>query len=448
MGDLHFVGAGGAGMSPLAEVYARRGVQVSGCDLRDSAAVRRLRTLGVDVRLGHDPDHLQTAERVVVSRAVPPTEPEVAAARARGLPVLHRAQLLGQLLAREADSVGVVGTHGKTTTTALLTVALEAAGLDPTALVGGEVHQFGGGARVGSGVAVAEVDESDGSLVWVRVRGAVVTSLDLTDHADHYRDLDSLLRTFARFVASTDPQGMVALCADCPNARRLAAHAPGRVVTYGVEAGTYRGRILRVQGRWSHFVLLREGREVGEVRLGLPGRHNVANATAALAVGLERGASFDVLREALAGFQGVRRRFEVYCESPLVVDDYAHNPVKVRSLLRAVREAWPGRRVVAVFQPHRYSRTRTTYAQYADAFADADEVVITELYPADEPPEPGVSGKLIADHLRHPCVRWIPELEDVVPLLRRTVGPEDVVVTVGAGDVWRVAQTLAREAGR
>lgn len=448
MGELHFVGVGGSGMAPLAEVCARRGVRLSGCDLRDGPALRRLRAVGADVCVGHDPDHVQRARRVVASRAVPPDHPELEAARARGVPVLHRAELLAEFLAAEPDSVGVAGTHGKTTTAAMLTVVLEAAGFDPTAVVGGEVRQFGGGARVGSGLAVAEVDESDGSLVRVRVRSAVVTSLDLTDHADHYRDLDALLQTFARFVAATDPEGLVALSADCPNAVQLAPHVPGRVVTYGLHAGTYRARGIQVGAGGARFVLERRGREVGEVELGLPGRHNVANATAALAVGLERGGSFDAMREALREFRGVRRRFELYCEAPVVVDDYAHNPVKVRALLRAVREAWPGRRVVAVFQPHRYSRTRTTYRQFADAFADADEVVVTELYPADEPPEPGVTGKLIADHLRHPRVRWVPDLEDVVSLLRSTVAPADVVVTLGAGDVWRVAEGLSREVGR
>lgn len=448
MGELHFVGVGGSGMAPLAEVCARRGISVSGCDLRDGPALRRLRSIGVDVQVGHHPGHVQGARRLVVSRAVPADLPEVAAARAAGVPVLHRADLLAEVLAGEPDSVGVAGTHGKTTTAAMLSVVLEAAGFDPTALVGGEVRQFGGGARVGRGVAVAEVDESDGSLVRVRVRSAVVTSLDLTDHADHYRDLGALLETFARFVGSTDPQGLVALCADCPNAVRLGPHVPGRLVTYGLHAGTYRGRVVEVGAGGSRFVLERGGREVGDVELALPGRHNVANATAALAVGMERGGSFDRMREALREFRGVRRRFEVYCEAPVVVDDYAHNPVKVRALLRAVREAWPGRRVVAVFQPHRYSRTRTTYRQYADSFADADEVVVTELYPADEPPEPGVSGKLIADHLRHPRVRWVPELDDVVALLRSTVTPQDVVVTAGAGDVWRVADRLSREVGR
>ncbi len=447
MADLHFVGAGGSGMAPLAEVYARRGARVSGCDRRDGGGVRRLRWLGVEVALGHSPDHLAGVRRLVVSRAVPPTTEELTAARGRGIPVSHRAEVLSELLAGERDSVGVAGTHGKTTTTALLAVALEAAGLDPTAVVGGEVREFGGGARVGRGVAVAEVDESDGSLVHVQVRSAVVTSLDLTDHADHYADLDSLLVTFGRFLSRTHPQGVVLLCADCPNARRLRGCAPGKVLTYGLEAGDYRGRDVRVHGAGCTFVLERFGRPVGEVRLQLPGRHNVANATAAVAVGLELGAPFEAMAKALERFLGVRRRFEVVCHAPLVVDDYAHNPVKIRALLRALREAWPGRRIVAVFQPHRYSRTRTTYRQYADAFADADEVVVTELYPADEPPEPGVTGKLIADCLRHPRVRWVPELDDVVPLLLRSVGPEDVVATLGAGDVWRVARRLAEEVG-
>ncbi len=448
MGELHFVGAGGAGMNPLAEVYARRGARVSGCDRRDGPGVRRLRELGVPVHLGHSVQHLEGVERLVASRAVPATEAELVAARARGLPVLHRAELLAELVRGEPDSVGVAGTHGKTTTTALLAVALEAAGFDPTAVVGGEVAEFGGGARVGKGVAVAEVDESDGSLVRVQVRSAVITSLDLTDHADHYRDLDSLVGTFARFLSGTDPKGLVLVCADCPNARALGAHAPGKVLTYGLREAAYRGRVLRVEGVGSSFALERFGRPVGEVRLHLPGRHNVANATAALAVGLELGGSFEAMAQALERFRGIRRRFEVYCEAPLVVDDYAHNPVKVRSFLRAVREAWPGRRVVAVFQPHRYTRTRTTYRQYADAFQDADEVVVTELYPADEPPEPGVTGKLIADCLRHPKVHWVPDLEEVVPLLLRSVGSRDVVVTLGAGDVWRVAQRLAEEVRR
>lgn len=447
MVDLHFVGAGGSGMSPLAEVYARRGVRVSGCDRRDGGGVQRLRSVGVEVVLGHSPDHLAGVQRVVVSRAVPPTEEELVVARRRGIPVSHRAEVLSELLAAEQASVGVAGTHGKTTTAALLAVALEAAGLDPTAVVGGEVREFGGGARVGRGVAVAEVDESDGSLVQVQVHSAVVTSVDLTDHADHYPDLDSLLGTFHRFLIRTHPQGVVLLSAECPNARLLHGCAPGKALTYGLDEGDYRGRRVRLRGAGCEFVLERFGRTVGEVRLHLPGRHNVANATAALAVGLELGASLDLMARALEHFRGVRRRFEVYCHAPLVVDDYAHNPVKVRALLRALREAWPGRRIVAVFQPHRYSRTRTTYRQYADAFVDADEVVVTELYPADEPPQPGVTGKLIADCLRHPRVRWVAELEDVVPLLLRSVGPEDVVATLGAGDVWRVARRLAEEVG-
>ncbi len=447
MAELHFVGVGGAGMSCLAEVYARRGHLVSGCDLRDGPTTARLRAMGVQVWIGHDPCHVRPGSRVVASRAVPATEPELVAARQRGIQVVHRAQLLAELVAGESDSVGIAGTHGKTTTTALLAVALEAAGLDPTALVGGEVREFGGGARVGSGPAVVEVDESDGSLVLVRVHSAIITPLDLTDHVDHYPSLDTLIGTFARFLGGLKRDGVAVLCADSPNTRALQDKTVARVVTYGTEGGIYRGRIIEQKGIWSRFVLERAGHPAGEVVLRLPGRHNVANATGALALALEWGARFEAVAEAFARFSGVRRRFEVYCEAPLVVDDYAHNPVKVRSVLRALREAWPHRRIVAVFQPHRYSRTRTTYWQYADSFADADQVIVTELYPADEPPEPGVSGRWIADALRHPSVRWLPELEAVVPFLMSTVRPQDVVATLGAGDVWKVAQRLTQELG-
>ncbi|MCL6500125.1 MAG: UDP-N-acetylmuramate--L-alanine ligase [Firmicutes bacterium] len=446
MGDLHFVGAGGAGMSPLAEVYARRGVQVSGCDLRDSAAVRRLRTLGVDVRLGHDPDHLQTAERVVVSRAVPPTEPEVAAARARGLPVLHRAQLLGQLLAREADSVGVVGTHGKTTTTALLTVALEAAGLDPMALVGGEVHQFGGGARVGSGVAVAEVDESDGSLLHVAPWAAVVTSLDLTDHADFYASPEHLEQTFRRFLQGIQADGFAVLCADHPITARMASVPRVPVITYGLGGdGDLVAEVEELRGPASRALVRYGGRRLGRLTLQVPGRYNVANALGAVAIGLQVGISFDIIAQALAAFRGVRRRFEIRgeAEGVLVVDDYAHNPVKVAAVLRAARECWPGRRVVALFQPHRYTRTRTTHAQFADAFRDADQVVITEIYPADEEPIPGVSAALIVDalRLRRP-VEFVPSAEEAAERVARLARPGDLVLTLGAGDIWTAADRL------
>jgi UDP-N-acetylmuramate--alanine ligase len=443
-GPLHFIGIGGAGMCALAEVLLRRGVAVSGCDVRESPVLQRLRALGARVWVGHDPAHLDGVARIVASRAVPPHTAEIAAAREVGLPVWHRAQMLGEILAREDVPLGVAGTHGKTTTAALLSVALVGAGHDPTALVGAEVREFGSHARVGSGPAVAEVDESDGSLLSVRVDSAILTSLDLTDHADHYGDVAALVATFQKFVAGLDPNGFVLLCADHRNVLRLREAVPCRALTYGLHRGVFTARVIEQSGIRSRFALRADGRELGEVRLRLPGRHNITNAVAALAAGMQLGARFELMAEALGGFQGVCRRFDVHCEVPLVVDDYAHNPVKVRALLRGLREGWPNSKIVAVFQPHRYSRTGTTYGQYARAFEDADELIVTEIYAADEAPVPGVSGRLIVDAVApYRRVSWIPEIEDVPSAILPGLRTTDIVATMGAGNVWKVAEWIA-----
>jgi UDP-N-acetylmuramate--alanine ligase len=441
---VHFIGIGGAGMCALAEVLLRRGGVVSGCDARESPVLQRLADLGAQIWVGHDSAHLSGVHRVVASRAVPPHTAEIAAAHEAGIPVWHRAQMLGEVLAQQPTSVGVAGTHGKTTTAALLSVALAGGGLDPTALVGAEVREFDAHARVGSGPAVAEIDESDGSLVLVQVHSAILTSLDLTDHADHYGDVDALVATFREFVGRLDPRGFALLCADHANVLHLRQAVPCRVLTYGLGGGEFTARVLEQSGVRSHFAVIADGREVGDVRLRLPGRHNIANAVAALAAGLQFGVAFEPMAAALEQFRGVRRRFDVHWEAPLVVDDYAHNPVKVRSFLRGLREGWPDSRIIAVFQPHRYSRTRTTYMHYARAFDDADELIVTEIYPADEVPVPGVSGCLIVDAVaqRRP-VRWISEIADVPTAVLPGLGPTDIVATMGAGDVWKVSEWIA-----
>jgi UDP-N-acetylmuramate--alanine ligase len=439
------MGIGGAGMCGMAEMLHHRGAAVTGCDIRESATTRRLVKLGVPVAIGHDPAHAARASRLVASRAVPGSDPEITAARRAGVPVWHRAEMLAELLAG-GRAIGVAGTHGKTTTAALTAIALTAAGLDPSALVGAEVREFGSHARCGDGPIVAEVDESDGSLRHVRPASAVITSLDLSDHADHYGDLGALVDTFRAFVGGLSADGFALLCDDHPNVRALRAAAPGRVLTYGLEGGDFRARLIEQRGARSRFLFLHAGREAAEATLRLPGRHNVANATAALAVGLQLGGDLAPMAEALGEFRGVRRRFEVYRESPLVVDDYAHNPIKVKAFLRGLREGWPGARIIAVFQPHRYSRTRTTYAQYAGAFDDADEVIVTDIYAADEAAEPGVSSRLIVDAVgtRRP-IAWIPRLDDVAPRLLPRLRAGDIVATIGAGDVWRAADRLARD---
>jgi len=293
---------------------------------------------------------------------------------------------------------------------------------------------------------VAEVDESDGSLLHVAPWAAVVTSLDLTDHADFYASPEHLERTFRRFLQGIKADGFAVLCADHPIAARMASVPRVPVITYGLGGdGDLVAEVEELRGPASRALLRYRGRRLGRLTLQLPGRYNVANALGAVAIGLQVGVSFDIISQALAEFRGVRRRFEIRgeAEGVLVADDYAHNPVKVAAVLRAARECWPGRRVVALFQPHRYTRTRTTHAQFADAFRDADQVVITEIYPADEEPIPGVSAALIVDavRMRRP-VEFVPSAEEAAERLAQLARPGDLVLTLGAGDIWTAADRL------
>lgn len=445
---LHFVGIGGSGMSALAEVLMARGYRVSGCDLRESAGIERLRRVGVDVRLGHNADHLGEVDVVVLSRAVADGIAEVRAARTRGITVLHRAEVLADVM-RSANSVAVVGTHGKTTTTAMLTRILLAAGLDPTALIGAELPELGSNARVGQGPwIVAEVDESDGSLLHIEPTAALVTSLDVTDHRDFYASTRQLTETFVRFLQGVSPSGFVVACADYPGVRDLAARADRPVIWYGFNEGAaIRAQMKTVCGHTTRAAVFVGGQEAGELALQVPGRHNVSNALGALAAAMRIGVPVEVAIDALAAFRGASRRFEVRGEAGgvLVVDDYAHNPVKVAAVLRAAREGWPQHRVIALFQPHRFSRTQTTYAEFAHAFDAADEVVVTDIYPADEQPLPGVSARLIVDALAaHRPVHYRPTTDAAVDLVEALVTPGAIVLTLGAGDIGKAGDALLR----
>jgi len=451
---VHFVGVGGAGMSAIASVLLARGYAVSGSDLRESDITRRLRGAGARIEIGHAAEHVQTGQVVVISRAVPADNIEVLTARRRGVPVLHRAEVLAGLM-EEMRSIAVVGTHGKTTTTSMIARILERAGRDPTVLIGGEVDDFGGNARAGGGRdLVAEVDESDGSLLRTTPQIAVVTSVDATDHLDFYGSANDLMDTFRRFLDALPPDGLAVLCADTPAGRWLAGQGHGAKVTYGLDAGAaYTARIQEMVGRRSIFEARRGDDTLGLVTLAIPGAYNVQNALGALAVTLELGVPFAAAAEALREFRGVLRRFTVRGEigGILVVDDYAHNPTKVKALLQAARDCWPRARIIAVFQPHRYSRTRTVGGQFAEAFDPADEVIITELYAADEPAIPGVdSGIIVRAVAARRSVQFIAEAGEVVDALERQARPGDLVLTIGAGDVGKIgdALVLRLQAGR
>lgn len=440
---VHVVGVGGVGMSAIAEVLVAMGHRVSGSDLRRSPVLDRLAAVGVTVSVGHHASHVGSADVLTISSAVPQDNPEVAAARARGLPVLSRAQLLSAIT-RLRRTVSVAGTHGKTTTSALLAVVLESAGLDPSYVVGGEIGGRGTGARWSAGEwLVVEADESDGTFLDLSTEVAVVTSVE-ADHLEHHGGIDGLVAAFDRFMAGATAGRVV--CADDPGAAGLES-ARG-ALSYGFDPSASLRIVAFEPGRsGSRFTLVREGVELGTVTVPMPGRHNARNAAGALAVALLAGAGFGEAAAGVSGFPGLGRRSEVRGERAGVtyVDDYAHLPGEVAPTLAAAADGgW--KRVVCVFQPHRYSRTEALWADFADAFHEADVLVVTEVYPAGEAPRPGVSGRLVADAVRaaHPSARveWLPDRGDVVAFLRGELRAGDLCLTLGAGDLTTLAAEL------
>ncbi len=448
---LHFMGIGGVGMCGLAEVLLAEGHRVSGCDLADSERTRRLAGLGVSVQRGHDPDHLEGVDVLVVSSAVPAASPELAAARARGVPVARRAELLAELM-RGRRGVAVAGTHGKTTTTALIGHLLAAAGADPTVIVGGRAHGLGAHARRGTGpLLVCEADEFDRSFLELAPEVAVITNLE-AEHLDCYGDEEALTEAFAAFANRCSVFGAVLLCADDPGAWGLRGRLRRRVVGYGRSAAAeLRLEIVDAGPAGTRFVVGRSGRVLGEVRLRLPGAFNALNAVAAIGAGLELGFDFATLAAACADFRGVARRFELRGERAgvTVVDDYAHHPTELAAVLGAARQALPGRRLVAVFQPHLYSRTRDFAPGFAAALLGAEVAVVLPIYPARERPIDGVSSQLVVDEARrlgHPQALAGPPPDEVMVQLEALLRPGDVLLTLGAGDVDRVAARWLEEA--
>ncbi|HEX2274423.1 MAG TPA: UDP-N-acetylmuramate--L-alanine ligase [Acidimicrobiales bacterium] len=440
---VHVVGVGGAGMSALAEVLVAMGHRVSGSDLAATPVLDRLRRLGVRTEVGHAAGHVGDAEAVAISTAVPADNPEVVAARAAGLPVLSRADLLAAVTAGRR-TIAVSGTHGKTTTSAMLATALEGAGLDPSFLVGGVIGGLGTGARWSGGEwLVVEADESDGTFLRLSPEIAVVTSV-APDHLEHWGGFDALTAAFGRFLERAS--GPALACADDEVAARVGAAAGA--VTYGTAEGAdYRAVDVDLAPAAVTFALEHAGSRLGPVRLPLPGLHNALNATAAAAAALLAGAPFDAVAASLARYPGVARRFQHRGEAGGVtfVDDYAHLPAKVAAAVAAARGGgW--RRVVCVFQPHRYSRTEALWRDFATAFDGADLLVVTDVYGAGEAPRPGVTGKLVVDAVleARPTqpVAWLPERSDVVAYLRSRLRPGDLCLTLGAGDITTLPDDL------
>jgi UDP-N-acetylmuramate--alanine ligase len=438
---VHFVGIGGVGMSGIAELLQQSGYAVSGSDLRSGPTIERLRTLGIDVRIGHDPANVGTADVVVYSSAVAASNPELQAAEAAHVPVIPRAEMLAELM-RMHSGVAIAGSHGKTTTTSLVGDVLQGGGLDPTTVVGGRVKSLGSHSRLGGGdILVAEADESDGSFLRLMPNVVVITNID-REHLDHYGDFETLKRAFLDFANRVPFYGASIVCLDDACVQSLLPEITRRTVTYGLSPqAEISADAIEPNGLETTFRVRRSDELLGVVKLCVPGRHNVQNALAAIAVGLEFEVPFDSIRDALDEFVGVERRFEVHAESQgiLVVDDYAHHPAEIRATLEAARSGL-GRRIVVAFQPHRYTRTRDLFEELSGAFHDADSVFLTEIYPAGEPKLPGIEARALAEAITacgHRSVQLVPESQRLVAAVRAEARSGDVVVFMGAGDIGR-----------
>ncbi len=448
---IHLVGIGGSGMSGIAEVLLTLGYKVTGSDMQYSDTVRRLEEMGGRIFIGHDAANIGDAQVVVISSAVAKTNPEVLAAQEKVVPVIPRAEMLAELM-RLKFGIAIAGAHGKTTTTSMVAAVLAQGGLDPTIVIGGKVNALGSHARLGRGdFLVAEADESDGSFLKLAPSVVAVTNID-REHLEHYGTMERLEASFLEFVNRIPFYGLAVLCADDERLRALLPHIVKRYQTYGLSdrpdgpAPDFKATDL-VMTQWeTNFRAHYRGKPLGPFRIAVPGVHNVSNALAAIAIGMELDVPVDLIRKGLASFAGVERRFQLRGEKNgvMVVDDYGHHPSEIRATLAAAKEGW-ARRLVVVFQPHRYSRTRDLLEEFARAFDRADVVVLTDIYAAGETPIPGVTGEKLFEVIRaagHPAVRWVPRKDELPEQVRALVQPGDLVLTLGAGDVWKAGTGL------
>ncbi|MFA7059466.1 MAG: UDP-N-acetylmuramate--L-alanine ligase [Pedobacter sp.] len=447
---IHFVGIGGIGMSGIAEVLLNLGYKVSGSDLRASDTTERLAGSGAEVSIGHKAENLKNVDVVVISSAVHDDNPEVVEAKRLHVPVIPRAEMLAELM-RMKYGIAIAGTHGKTTTTSMAASILGHAGIDPTIVIGGKLNAIGTNARLGQGkFLLAEADESDGSFLLLSPTIAVVTNID-ADHLDYYSGgIEQIKDTFVEFINKVPFYGLAVLCLDDKNICAILPRVKKRYMTYGLSAqADIRATHVRHDGFLTSFVTHYKGYRLGEVSFPMPGPHNVLNAMACIAVALELDVPFSAIQEGFAKFGGVGRRFTVKGEPNgiMVVDDYGHHPAEIKATLAAARQGWPERRIVAAFQPHRYTRTHELFDEFVTAFYDADVLVLTDIYAAGEQPIEGATAeRLTSEVLRHgqKDVTYIADRELIPKHLAGIVKPGDIVITLGAGNIWQQAEALVK----
>ena len=445
---LHFVGIGGVGMSAIAEVMLDKGYEISGSDLSESEVVQKLRAKGAVIYKGHNAANVEGKDAIVLSSAIHQDNPELVQAKRLGLKIFHRSDILAFLL-NAAKGIAVAGAHGKTTTSSMISVVLEHAGVDPTILIGGFVDYLNGNAKLGkSDYLVAEADESDGSFLKFYPHIAVVTNIE-DDHMDHYGSMENIIKAFIQFVQNLDKEnGLAVLCFDNENIRNIAPQLDRRYISYALEhEADYTAADIVADGPQTTFTVVYKGEKLGAVTLNIPGRHNVLNALATIAVCHKLGLSIEAIAAGFAVFTGTKRRFQTKFRNDdvWIVDDYAHHPTEIQTTIKAARQTNPKRLVVA-FQPHRYTRTQLLRKEFGSCFKGADVLILTDIYAASEEPIPGISGRTIVDEVKAQMgvdAVYIEKLADIAPWLEQNRRKGDLIITMGAGNIYTVGETLA-----
>ena len=444
---IHFVGIGGAGMSAIAKVLLQMGYTITGSDLNKSETIDKLVKIGARIFTGHNRENVHDAEAVVVSTAISENNPEVQLAREKGIPIFHRADVIAELMLKY-EGIAVAGAHGKTTTTAMIAVMLEYAGVDPTIIIGGEVDYLHGSAKLGTGkYLVAEADESDGSFLKFSPYIAVVTNIE-NDHMDFYKSMENILHTFSKFLHNLPiNKGLGILCFDNAYIRDLTKNLQRSYISYGIDHDAqYMARNICTRGVITTYDVYQEQQLLGAIKINVPGRHNVENSLAAVVVGVTIGLTFAQVAEGLAQFQGAKRRFQTKARlnGVWVIDDYAHHPTEITTTLLAARQTEP-KRLICVFQPHRYSRTQFLREEFGRAFTPSDILIITDVYAAGEQPIPGITGEILKEEVERQTgkqVIYIPDKDKIARYLGEIVEPGDLVMTMGAGNIYRVGEEL------